>query len=203
MASLGHDVIGIDVDQGKVIALGRGEADRVEPGVPELLAAGIASGRLRFSTDFEDACGARVHLLAIGAAGGASGTADLSYLYTAVAELFPFLRPGDLVVGKSPAPAGVAARLAATIVSTGASLAWNPELLRTGLAIADALRPERLVYGVQDGDEHSVAVLDQLYAQQLTAGIQRTVTGYATAERLTMTASARLTGRARVENLIP
>ncbi|MCU1512937.1 MAG: UDP-glucose 6-dehydrogenase [Microbacteriaceae bacterium] len=200
MASLGHDVVGIDVDVAKIAALGRGEGPFFEPGLSELLGAALESGRLRFSTDFEDACGARVHFLAIGASDGATGTSDLSYLYTAVAELFPLLRPGDVVVGKSPAPAGIAARLAATIESTGASLAWNPELLRQGFAIADALRPERLVYGVQHGDEHSVAVLDQVYAERLTAGVPRTVIGFETAE-LTMTASTLLPARPRLENL--
>src|SRR5690606_1097838 len=66
MAELGHDVSGIDVDERKVDALTRGEAPFVEPGLPELLTSGVASGRLRFSPDMADAAGARVHFLAVG-----------------------------------------------------------------------------------------------------------------------------------------
>ena len=66
MASIGHDVVGIDVDQRKIDALSQGEAPFFEPGLPEILAEGVASGRLRFTTDMAAAKGAKVHFIGVG-----------------------------------------------------------------------------------------------------------------------------------------
>lgn len=190
MASLGHDVVGIDVDAPKIANLAAGLAPFYEPGLPEFLEAGVATGRLSFDTDVEAARGASMHFLALGTPQAASGAADLSYLFTAVAELLPVLRPGTLVVGKSTVPVGVAAQLAVLVESTGAKLAWNPEFLREGHAIKDTLEPDRVVYGVRPGDTQSVAMLDELYAPVLASGVSRMVTDFATAELVKVAANA-------------
>ena len=190
MASLGHDVIGIDVDTRKVHLLERGEAPFFEPGLPELLGAGLEAGTLRFSAEMGDARGSSVHFLAIGTPQAVSGAADLSYLFTAVADLLSHLQPGDLVVGKSTVPVGVAAQLAVLVESTGATLAWNPEFLREGLAISDTLSPDRIIYGVRPDDEHSIAVLDEVYAELLATGSPRLVMDFATAELVKVAANA-------------
>ena len=190
MASLGHDVVGIDVDGPKIEALAAGQAPFYEPGLPEFLQAGVATGRLVFDTDMEAARGASMHFLAIGTPQGATGAADLSYLFSAVTTLLPVLRPGTLVVGKSTVPVGVAAQLAVLVESTGARLAWNPEFLREGHAIKDTLEPDRMVYGVRAGDESSVAMLDELYAPILASGVSRMVTDFATAELVKVAANA-------------
>ena len=190
MASLGHDVIGIDVDARKVAVLSRGEAPFFEPGLPELLGQGIEAGTLSFSDDMADARSAKVHFLAIGTPQGSSGAADLSYLFTAVADLLSHLRPGDVVVGKSTVPVGVASQLAVLIESNGARLAWNPEFLRAGLAISDTLSPDRIVYGVRPGDDESVAILDEVYVDLLATGSPRMVTDFATAELVKVAANA-------------
>lgn len=190
MASLGHDVIGVDVDETKIAALARGEAPFFEPGLTEFLAAGTDTGRLAFSTDIEHTRGSSVHFLAIGTPQGATGAADLSYLFGAVTELLPVLRPGNLVVGKSTVPVGVAAQIAVLVESTGASLLWNPEFLREGRAIKDTLEPDRMVYGVRDGDVASVTMLDEIYAPLLASGVPRMVTDFATAELVKVAANA-------------
>ncbi len=113
MAELGHEVVGIDVDPGKVQALAAGEAPFFEPGLPEILESAMETGRLRFSTRTADAAGAQVHFIAVGtpqARGG--GAADLTYVDAAIEALLPHLGDGDLVVGKSTVPVGTAARLA-------------------------------------------------------------------------------------------
>ena len=66
MAELGHEVVGIDVDENKVRALAAGTAPFFEPGLPELLASGVASGRLSFTTDMSAVKGAQVHFIAVG-----------------------------------------------------------------------------------------------------------------------------------------
>src|ERR1700709_1076228 len=81
MAELGHEVVGIDVDQGKIQALTEGRSPVFEPGLDDILQSGPASGRLTFSTDISAARGAQVHFIAVGtpqAKGG--GAADLRYV---------------------------------------------------------------------------------------------------------------------------
>jgi UDPglucose 6-dehydrogenase len=191
MVELGHDVVGIDVDAGKVERLAAAEPPFFEPGLPALLSTGVASGRLRFSTSMSEVAGARVHFVAVGTPQAAGGTAaDMTYVDAAFDALIPHLRSGDVVVGKSTVPVGTAARLAARVSASGsgASLVWNPEFLREGFAIKDTISPDRLVYGVSD--EETVAVLDEVYATPIANGTPRLVTDYATAELVKVSANA-------------
>lgn len=191
MAELGHDVVGIDVDENKIAQLASGHAPFFEPGLPEVLERGIASGRLRFTTDSSAAAGSAVHFVAVGTPQvPGSDAADLSFVDAAFSTLQPHLAAGDLVVGKSTVPVGTAARLAEPIEAAGASLAWNPEFLREGFAVSDTLTPDRLVYGVRSGDDRSVATLDEVYAAPIAAGTPRLVTDYATAELVKVAANA-------------
>jgi len=191
MAELGHDVIGIDVDEAKITALAEGRAPFFEPGLPEILVSGVESGRLRFSPDIADAAGAEVHFLAVGTPQTVGGTsADLRYVDAAFEGLLPHLADGSLIVGKSTVPVGTAARLAARLAEEAphASLAWNPEFLREGFAVKDTLEPDRLVYGVDD--ERAASVLDHVYRAAIEAGTPRIVTDYATAELVKVAANA-------------
>src|SRR4051794_1896661 len=116
MAELGHDVVGIDVDQPKIDALSNAKAPFYEPGFEELLERTLATGRLRFSTDFADAVGSRVHFLCVGTPQKRSEyAADLRYVEGAIDSLIGVLGPDELVVGKSTVPVGTAARLAALV----------------------------------------------------------------------------------------
>ncbi len=193
MASLGHDVVGIDVDEGKVADLTAGAAPFFEPGLAELLAEGVRSGRLRFAADPAAAAGAEVHFLAVGTPQSASGpAADLRFVDAAIDGLLPHLRPGAVVAGKSTVPVGTAARLARRIAETGATLAWNPEFLREGWAVHDTLRPDRLVVGAEDTRQGVAAVdlLRRVYAAAIDAGAPFLVTDLATAELVKGAANA-------------
>src|SRR5688572_2852898 len=113
MASLGHDVVGVDTDSAKIDRLTAGEAPFFEPGLDELLAAGVASGRLRFTTDVAQVAEASLHFLAVGTPQrDGADAADVSFVDAAIAALVPHLKPGDVVAGKSTVPVGTAARLA-------------------------------------------------------------------------------------------
>lgn len=193
MAELGHQVIGIDVDEGKIAALAAGRPPFFEPGLAEILSSASASGRLRFSTDIADAADADVHFLAVGTPQMAgTGAADLGYVDAAFESLLPHLGDGALVVGKSTVPVGTAARLAARLEADAphARLAWNPEFLREGYAVKDTLQPDRLVYGVGADDRHSASALDQIYRAAIEAGTPRIVTDYATAELVKVAANS-------------
>jgi UDPglucose 6-dehydrogenase len=208
MAELGHEVIGVDVDERKIAALSKGEAPFFEPGLPEILKSAGASGRLSFSTKMADAKDATVHFIAVGTPQKAgSYSADLTYVDAAVDSLIPFLKAGDLVVGKSTVPVGTAARLAAKIREAvpGADLAWNPEFLREGFAVKDTISPDRLVYGVPADVEaggRAKALLDEVYAKALGEGTPLVVTDYATAELVKVSANAFLATKISFINAI-
>ncbi len=195
MAELGHTVTGIDTDAAKVAALASGHAPFFEPGLDELLKRALASGRLRFSTDLSDAAGASVHFLAVGTPQHSdSNAADMRYVDAAFTALLPVLAPGDLVVGKSTVPVGTARRLADQLAASVplAALAWNPEFLREGFAIQDTLHPDRLVYGLAEGERSTEAraILDAVYADTIAAGTPVIVADYATAELVKVSANA-------------
>ena len=187
MAHLGHDVVGVDVDEAKIAELQAGRAPFFEPGLPELLTKALDSGRLTFSTDPAAAAGAQVHFICVGTPQRKGEyAADVRFVNAAFASLAPRLRPGDVIVGKSTVPVGTAARLADALAETvpEAVLAWNPEFLREGHAVEDTLHPDRLVYGVPDGEPgvHATAALDEVYAAALEADTPRLTMDYATAE---------------------
>ncbi len=199
MAELGHEVIGVDVDERKIAALQAGTAPFYEPGLPELLARVSATGRLTFSTDMAAAAGADAHFICVGTPQThGEFRADLTYVDAATRQLAPFLRPGDVVAGKSTVPVGTAERLAATLEATGATVVWNPEFLREGFAVHDTLHPDRLVYGLptdEDGvttpaGEKAKAVLDEVYAAPLAAGTPLVVTDRATAQLVKVAANS-------------
>ena len=193
MASLGHDVVGMDVDQAKIDSLAAGRAPFYEPGLPEMLTESLATGRLRFTTDMADVAGARVHFVCVGTPQKRGEfAADVSYVDAAFVALWPHLSKGDVVAGKSTVPVGTAERLAADLTGTGATLVWNPEFLREGLAVHDTLHPDRLVYGVPPGarGKAAKAALDEVYAVPLSEGIPLVVTDYATAQLVKVAANS-------------
>ncbi|MDO8107205.1 UDP-glucose/GDP-mannose dehydrogenase family protein [Isoptericola sp. b441] len=195
MAHLGHDVVGIDTDRRKVDALSDGQAPFFEPGFPELLREAVESGRLRFTDDFSEAADSDAHFLCVGTPQrDEDGAADLRHVDAAFEALLPHLDEHDLVIGKSTVPVGTAERMAGRLETsgTGARLAWNPEFLREGFAVDDTLRPDRLVYGVPDGEpgRQATATLDSVYATALEAGTPQIVTDYGTAQLVKVAANS-------------
>jgi UDPglucose 6-dehydrogenase len=192
MAQLGHDVVGIDVDEAKVAALASGLPPFFEPGLPDLLDRALATGRLRFSTDMAEARGSAVHFVAVGTPQRPGAlAADLTYVHAAIDALAPMLAPGDVVAGKSTVPVGTARAIAARLADTGALVAWNPEFLREGFAIQDTLHPDRLVYGLPDDDPAAAReVLDAVYAATIADGTPVVATDLETAELVKSAANA-------------
>ncbi|MGR0220207.1 UDP-glucose dehydrogenase family protein [Agromyces sp. ZXT2-6] len=191
MARLGHDVVGVDTDPAKIAKLEAGAAPFFEPALDELLREGVDSGRLRFTTDLAEAADAEVHFVAVGTPQlpNADG-ADLRYVNGAFDALAPVASAGSLIVGKSTVPVGTAADLVGRLRQAGSAalVAWNPEFLREGFAVADTLTPDRLVYGVDD--ERATELLDRVYADIIEQGTPRIVTDFATAELVKTAANA-------------
>jgi UDPglucose 6-dehydrogenase len=192
MAELGYEVLGLDVDKAKIDKLAAGEVPFFEPGLDELLRSNLATGRLQFTTSFQEAGDfGDVHFVCVGTPQKKGEyAADLRYVDGVMRDLAPCLRDGALVVGKSTVPAGTAARLAEELADSapGAELAWNPEFLREGFAVEDTLRPDRLVVGVRS--ERAEQILREVYAPVIGSGTPFVVTDFATAELVKVAANA-------------
>jgi UDPglucose 6-dehydrogenase len=192
MASLGFDVLGVDTDRRKVDQLNGGQLPIYEPGLEELLRDGLAARRVRFTTSYQEAAAlGDVHFICTGTPQQpGSNHADLSQVHACVAALAPLLDRPCLVVGKSTVPVGTARRVAAELshACPGAELAWNPEFLREGTAVADTLSPDRIVVGVTSS--RAEQILRQVYARPLAAGAAFIVTTLETAELAKAAANA-------------
>src|SRR5690348_11692672 len=144
MAELGHDVLGMEIDSAKRESLTRGEAPMYEPGLDDLLARSVESGRLRFTDSYaEVAAFGEIHFVCGGTPQEAERlAADVSQVESAFEGLAPLLDRPALVVGKSTVPVGTAQRMARLLADRApagadALLAWNPEFLREGFAVQD------------------------------------------------------------------
>ncbi|GEP40627.1 UDP-glucose 6-dehydrogenase [Nocardioides psychrotolerans] len=195
MAELGHDVLGVEVDQRKRDLLTAGRVPFWEPGLEDLLAKHVAAGRLRFTDSMEEAAAfADLHFLCVGTPQLPSSMgADVSFVEAAVTGLAPHLTRPATIIGKSTVPVGTARRMAAALadlapVGAEAELVWNPEFLREGFAVKDTLEPDRIVLGV--ASERSEQAMRDFYAPILATGTPLIVTDYATAELVKVSANA-------------
>ena len=155
-SSFGHEVVGTDSDLDKIRALEEGRAPFYEPGLHEMLAAELTSGRLRFSTEPADAIsGAEAVFVCVGTPARASGEASLAATEHAARQFARHAAPRSVFVEKSTVPAGSALRIRRTIARERPDLedqleiASNPEFLREGQAIADSLNPDRILVGAE------------------------------------------------------
>ena len=197
MAELGHDVLGVDVDEAKIKSLTEGKVPFFEPGLPELLQRNLDSGRLRFTTDYEEAAKfANLHFIGVGTPQKkGSYAADTTYVRAVIESLAPLIEGDHVVLGKSTVPVGTASllqTLADETVYEGASIevAWNPELLREGHAVKDTLRPDRIVLGVREGESTAEAVAREVYADALEHETPFLVVDLPTAELVKVSANA-------------
>jgi UDPglucose 6-dehydrogenase len=199
MAELGFEVLGLDVDEAKVATLNEGRTPFFEPGLEPMLRKHVETGRLRFTTSYEEvAAFGDAHFLCVSTPQRHGDyAADLSHVESAVARLGPLLERRCVVVGKSTVPVGTAANIAQRLVElapVGAEvdLAWNPEFLREGFALDDTLHPGRLVFGLTAAGlhGHAEAVLRKIYAESIAAGTPVVVADLATAELTKVAANA-------------
>ncbi|WP_018602499.1 UDP-glucose/GDP-mannose dehydrogenase family protein [Mycobacterium sp. 155] len=218
MAELGHEVIGVDIDPGKVAKLASGDIPFYEPGLRKVLNDNLSAGRLRFTTDYEEAADfADVHFLGVGTPQkkGDYG-ADLRHVHAVIDGLVPRLRRPAVIIGKSTVPVGTAADLSKRAIGLApdgvdVEVAWNPEFLREGFAVHDTLHPDRIVVGVQpDSGPHprrakesrAEAAVRELYAPLLQDGVPFLVTDLQTAELVKVSANAFLATKISFINAI-
>ena len=203
LAHLGHDVICADIDEDRVGRLNKGEVPILEDGLPELLAEGLSSRRLRFVVGAKNASSvADFVFLCVPTPQGDDGSADLSFVDAVAREIASTLRPGTVVINKSTMPVGSTRRVQRVLSEAGAPpeaalVASNPEFLREGSSVRDFLQPNRVVIGCTDT---SVAVrVSELY-KNLNAPIL--VTDPASAEMIKYASNAFLATKISFVNAI-
>src|SRR5918992_2409865 len=166
-AEFGANVTCVDVDEEKIARLNKGEIPIYEPGLEALVARNVEQGRLRFTTELAMSLGeADLVFIAVGTPSRrGDGFADLSYVYEAARKIAPHLKGYTAIVDKSTVPVGTARNVARIIRKENPladfDVASNPEFLREGAAIADFMRPDRVVIGVEG--ERAETLLRDLY----------------------------------------
>lgn len=166
-AEFGVDVTCVDVDAEKITQLALGKTTIYEPGLDQLVKKNLQAGRLRFTTDSQEAIQrSLVIFLAVGTPPTADGSADLSYVEDVARNIAEHMDSYKVVATKSTVPVGTGKRLASLIrehqrTPVEFSVVSNPEFLREGAAISDFMRPDRVVIGGSDQD--AIDIMRDLY----------------------------------------
>ena len=154
LAENGNEVICVDNNAPKVRSLKRGRIPIYEPGLEELVVRNQREKRLSFSTALPRAVRAsQIVFIAVGTPPGDDGAADLKYVVEVARNLARAMNGYKVIVNKSTVPVGTAAQLRETIRRETIhpfSVVSNPEFLKQGAALADFMRPDRVVLGVED-----------------------------------------------------
>ena len=205
MAELGHEVLGVDVDQAKIDQLKAGKVPFFEPGLPEVLERNMAAGRLDFTTDYQQAADfAQLHFVGVGTPQQrGSYAADTRYVEAVIEDLVPKLTGENVIFGKSTVPVGTAAALQARADEVAAAsgsratveIAWNPEFLREGYAVKDTIEPDRIVLGTRGNGpdpqpSRAEEVAREVYATPLSHDTPFILTDLQTAELVKVSANA-------------
>lgn len=172
LAETGNDVVCADIDADKIARLAARNLPIYEPGLESLVVHNQEQERLRFTTDVASAAAnAEVVFLAVGTPAGEDGSADLRHVMDAALLVATHLTRETVVITKSTVPVGTAAKVAEVLARHARvpfHVCSNPEFLKEGDAVADFMRPDRVVLGVES--DHARTVLAELYAPFLRTG---------------------------------
>jgi UDPglucose 6-dehydrogenase len=208
-AEMGNTVTCVDTDAAKVEALRAGRVPFHEPGLPELVASNRAAGRLNFTTSLPEAVAdAAIHFIAVGTPPAPDGSADLSFVFAAAADIGRHIRADGIVVSKSTVPVGTADKVRAAIekelkargAKVRVDVVSNPEFMKEGAAVNDCMRPDRVVVG-SDSDR-AIDQLRALYAPFTRNHERLLVMGVRDAELTKYAANAMLATRISFMNEI-
>jgi UDPglucose 6-dehydrogenase len=186
LAENGNNVVCVDKDASKIETLNEGKMPIYEPGLEELVRRNHHEERLRFSTDLASAVAASdIVFIAVGTPQGEDGSADLQHVLGVAREIGRAMKKYTIVVDKSTVPVGTAAKVRETIASETTqpfSVVSNPEFLKQGAAIEDFMKPDRVVIGVEAGDERAASAMRELYGPFTRTGAPIMVMDTASAE---------------------
>ena len=167
LAENGNTVACVDKDADKVATLRAGKMPIYEPGLEEMVRRNHGEERLSFTTDLPAAVrSADIVFIAVGTPQGEDGSADLTHVLDVARAIGRAIDKYTVVVDKSTVPVGTAKQVQRAIAGETTqpfSVVSNPEFLKQGAAIEDFMKPDRVVIGVEPGDERAGAVMKELY----------------------------------------
>jgi UDPglucose 6-dehydrogenase len=161
-AHKGHNVICIDKEEEKIEMLKQGKMPIYEPGLEEMVKENYRSGRLKFSLDIaEGVSSSQVIFIAVGTPPSEDGRADLSYIEQVARQIARHMNEYKIIVEKSTVPVQTGEKVQATIAKNikqtiEFDVVSNPEFLKEGAAIEDALHPDRIVIGTSSARARKV-----------------------------------------------
>lgn len=208
-ADLGAEVYCIDVDADRIEGLGKGHIPIYEPGLEELIARGVESGRLSFGTDLREVVNeVEILFIAVGTPSGEDGSADLSYVLAVAHQIGQYINSYKLVVTKSTVPVGTSLKVRDIIkqqiqqrgLEIEFDVASNPEFLKEGDAISDFMKPDRVVVGVDS--TRARELMERLYRPILINNFRVIFMDIASAEMTKYAANAMLATRISFMNEI-
>ncbi|MBO6056441.1 MAG: UDP-glucose/GDP-mannose dehydrogenase family protein [Alphaproteobacteria bacterium] len=182
-AEFGFDVTCVDNNLAKVESLKKGEVPIYEPGLDKLMKKNMEAGRLGFSSSTKDSVkDADIIFIAVGTPSKEDGSANLDYVYSAVAELAGSVNPDAVLVIKSTVPVGTTKSVKKFLKDRGVEIdvAFNPEFLKEGAAIDDFMHPDRVILGVES--KKAKKVLSQVYRPLYVFNVPIVFTNLETAE---------------------
>jgi UDPglucose 6-dehydrogenase len=204
LAEMGNDVICADIDERKIAMLNAGEIPIHEPGLEPLVQRGLQEGRLRFTTDVAHAVQeSDILFIAVGTPEGEDGSADLQHVLAVANAIGRYINGRKVVVTKSTVPVGTALLVRAAIEAETeheVHVCSNPEFLKEGGAVADFMKPDRVVIGVDS--DHARAVMEELYDPFVRTGNPIIFMDVASAEITKYAANAMLATRISFMNTI-
>ena len=174
LAEMGNHVVCLDLDARKIEILNNGGIPIHEPGLLDIVRSNAAAGRLEFTTDVaRSVAHGTLQFIAVGTPPDEDGSADLQYVLAAARSIGRLMTDYKVIIDKSTVPVGTADKVRAAVADELAqrgqsgmafSVVSNPEFLKEGAAVADFTRPDRVVVGVDDGDDRAAMLMRSLYA---------------------------------------
>ena len=185
LADFGMNVLCVDKDESKIAALQAGRIPIYEPGLEEIVAKNQRAGRLTFTTDLKSGIQSALAIfIAVGTPPRPDGAPDLTFVRQVAQAIADNMNGYKVVVTKSTVPTGTGRMIEQILRSEDGnrefSVVSNPEFLREGSAIADFLRPDRIVIGASDA--RAVEVMKEVYGPLFLAETPFVITDVASAE---------------------
>ena len=170
LADVGHHVLCMDVDHGKIEKLRNGQIPIFEPGLESIVKHTVEAGRLSFTTDTEEAVGhGTLQFIAVGTPPDEDGSADLQYVTAVARSIGEHMTEYKVIVDKSTVPVGTGDKVKAAVragldkrsLELGFDVVSNPEFLKEGAAINDFMKPDRIIVGTES--DRAMELLREVY----------------------------------------
>lgn len=196
LSEVGHDVVCVDIDKGKVARLRKGVIPIYEPGLPELVQKNQEAHRLYFTSNLREMGDPEAIFFALPTPAGGDGQADLRFVLKAAKDVAGVIKEYTVLINKSTVPVGTARKVRDTVAAetdVPFDIVSNPEFLREGFAVKDFLQPDRIVVGTSSNRAREV--MERLYKPFTSEGVPLLIMDESSSEMTKYAANAFLAAK--------